>query len=135
MGSGSGAGQHILVVDDEPGIREIMTQALRKEGHSVTEASDGVEALALFSNNPFDLVITDFELPGMKGDELVEKVRRLVPGQRIIMVSGAWPEFGSPLPKVDFCLDKPFQLTELVVAVRYVVQDISFTKTDSAAVQ
>ena len=119
----AGAGKHILVVDDEPGVREVMTQVLRMDGHSVSEAGDGAEALELFSHDPFDLVITDYEMPRMKGDELVDRVRRLIPRQRIIMVSGSWPMLAESPRNVDRCLNKPFQLKELLLAVRHALQD------------
>ena len=122
MQMGAAGGKHILVVDDDPAVREIMRQDLTMEGHSVSQAADGAEALALFSSDPFDLVITDYEMPGMKGDALVDKVRQLVPGQRIIMVSANWPKLGSSLSKVNLCIDKPFQLSELLLAVRRVLQ-------------
>jgi hypothetical protein len=57
----------------------------------------------------------------MKGDELVAKVRGLVPDQRIIMVSGNWEKPGDPVAKVNLCLDKPVQLPELLTAVHLVL--------------
>jgi CheY-like chemotaxis protein len=116
-----GAGQRVLLVDDDQGVRELVSHVLRIEGYSISEASNGAEALALFSKSSFDVVITDFEMPGLKGDELVDKMRSLVPGQRIIMASGTWPKLGGRPPKVDLCLDKPFQVAELLSAVHHVL--------------
>jgi len=120
---GGGGKKRILVVDDEQDVRKMIAQVLSMEGHLVDEAGDGADALAQFSKNTFDLVITDFRMPIMKGDELVEKIRRLVPGQRIIMVSANWPKLADPLSKVNLCLDKPFQIDELLLAVRNMLQD------------
>jgi CheY-like chemotaxis protein len=122
--SGNGvnvAQKRLLLVDDDQGIRELVSQVLRIGGYSISEASNGAEALALFSKSRFDLVITDFEMPVMKGDELVDKVRRLVPGQRIIMASGTRPKLRDRLPKVDVCVDKPFQIADLLSAVHHVL--------------
>ena len=121
--TGGGGKKRILVVDDEQDVRKMIAQVLSMEGHLVDEAGDGADALAQFSKNTFDLVITDFRMPIMKGDELVEKIRRLVPGQRIIMVSANWPKLADPLSKVNLCLDKPFQIDELLLAVRNMLQD------------
>ena len=123
MPSGNGAPKQILVVDDEPVILELIEHALSTGDYSVSNARDGVEALALFSESPYHLVITDFEMPRMKGDELVEKLRRLVPGQRIIMVSSNWQKLADPLSKVNLCLAKPFLVGDLIMAVRRVLQD------------
>ena len=117
----AGRGNRVLLVDDDQDVREVLSYALRLGGLLVSEAGNGAEALALFSENPFDLVITDFEMPAMKGDELVAKVRGLVPDQRIIMVSGNWEKPRDPFSKVNLCLDKPVQLPELLTAVHLVL--------------
>jgi len=100
-----------------------MSMALTMEGYSVSEAANGVEALALFSTNPFDLVITDFEMPAMKGDELVARIRQAVVGQPILMVSGNWSRLTDPLRQVNGCLDKPFKLADLITAVKRVLRE------------
>jgi CheY-like chemotaxis protein len=119
----NGQGNRILLVDDDQDVREVLSCALRSGGLVVSEAGNGAEALALFSESSFDLIITDFEMPTMKGDELVEKIRGLAPAQRIIMVSGNWWKPAVPSPKVNLCLDKPVQLPELLSAVHHVLND------------
>ena len=112
--------KRILLVDDDQGLRELVSHVLRTGGYSISEASNGAEALALFSKSSFDVVITDFEMPVMKGDEFVDRVRSLVPGQPIILASGTWPKLRGRLPKVDLYVDKPFQMDELLSAVHHV---------------
>jgi YesN/AraC family two-component response regulator len=67
----------ILVVDDEQLIRENLSYILRKEGYNVDEAENGKIAYEKLVENPFDIVITDIEMPLMKGTELLEKIRKI----------------------------------------------------------
>ncbi|MGE5276684.1 MAG: response regulator transcription factor [Acidobacteriota bacterium] len=66
----------VLVVDDEAGIRKVARDALERAGHEVETALDGEEALARFEQGAFDLIITDWNMPGVDGFELVRRVRR-----------------------------------------------------------
>ena len=72
----------ILVVDDEPTVCKAIQMMLRYYGHEVQIASDGKAALALFQGGQFDLVITDYLMPEMKGDQLVTLIKACRPGQR-----------------------------------------------------
>ena len=65
----------ILVADDESGIREILNEILKSEGHLVTEATNGAEAKELLSSGDFDLVISDIQMPNMSGVELLQWVK------------------------------------------------------------
>ena len=58
----------ILLVEDEAGVRDLIKRLLEKEGYAVVEANNGAEAFALFRSGRFDLVVTDFEMPFVKGD-------------------------------------------------------------------
>ena len=62
------APKKILVVDDEPMVCEAVKMLLEFDGHQVVTAVNGNEALALFDDGGFDVVITDYTMPGMKGD-------------------------------------------------------------------
>ena len=68
--------KHILVVEDEPDIQELLCACLRDAGYQVSEALDGVEALALFQSRPFDLVLLDVMLPKIDGFGVCEVSRR-----------------------------------------------------------
>jgi CheY-like chemotaxis protein len=75
----------ILVVDDDPALANAVERGLRIAGHEVTVSLRGSEALALFkAGMRFDLVVSDFEMPGMTGGELCIAVQNLVPTPFII---------------------------------------------------
>ncbi|QLA16487.1 response regulator [Desulfolutivibrio sulfoxidireducens] len=65
----------ILVVEDDPNHRKLARQVLEDYGHEVTDADDGVEALAFLASRDFDLVVLDMRLPGMDGREFIRHVR------------------------------------------------------------
>ncbi|MDX9739882.1 MAG: response regulator [Gammaproteobacteria bacterium] len=67
----------ILIVDDSPSMRRMVAFALTEAGHLVTEAEDGRKALALAERAAADLVVSDMNMPGMNGIELVGELRRL----------------------------------------------------------
>ncbi|MCK5180785.1 MAG: sigma-54-dependent Fis family transcriptional regulator, partial [Candidatus Omnitrophica bacterium] len=78
----------ILVVDDEPLIRESLYEILRIEGYRVQMAQGGKEALQLMSKNEFDVVVTDFKLPKMSGMDLLEVVKKDFSKTEVIMITG-----------------------------------------------
>lgn len=78
----------ILYVDDDAPGREVALFNLRRAGYDVTPASDGQEALSLFSNEKFDLVITDFIMPGMDGLELLQRIHDMGAKSETIMITG-----------------------------------------------
>lgn len=79
----------ILVADDDLHVREMVQRALESDGHDVTIAEDGSSALASFKGGtPFDLVITDVEMPNVSGLELAEAILVSKADQRIIIMSG-----------------------------------------------
>ena len=104
----------ILVVDDELLIRESIKRVLEFDGNSVETAATGKEALARFENDKFDLVILDYEMPDMRGDELALLIKALAPKQPIAMVT-AYPTTlaGNLLTEVDAIISKPFRPQEL----------------------
>ena len=114
----------ILVVDDEPTVCKAIQMMLRYYGHEVQTANDGPAALVLFESGQFDLVITDYLMPEMKGDQLVTHIKGRRPGQRIIMVTAFAEDFlthGKPTGGVDYVLNKPFSLEELRTAIAKVM--------------
>lgn len=114
----------ILVVDDEPSVCKAIQMMLKYCGHNVLTASDGPEALAMFAQSQFDLIITDYLMPQMKGDQLVTQIKRCRPDQRIIMATAFAEDFlayGKPAGGVDYVLSKPFSLDELRNAISRVM--------------
>ncbi len=112
----------ILVVDDEPAIRQVLDRALTRAGHRVWLAGDGFEALALAEDPPddesFDLVFSDLRMPGMDGGRLLKALEELDPGYRgrTIFITGdlATPEAEIAADRPDIpVIQKPFDLAEL----------------------
>jgi two-component system response regulator AtoC len=77
----------ILVADDEPGLREFVTDSLELDDHAVVGAKDGREAAKLLDERGFDLVITDLKMPGLSGMDLLRKVRAEQPEVEVIMMT------------------------------------------------
>jgi CheY-like chemotaxis protein len=116
--------QRILVVEDEPGVREALVLLLSLDEHQVTQARDGRQALELFRGGRFDLVITDYLMPHMKGDELAAHIQLLRPAQPVIMISAhaqSLTESGNPLTGIAAVLGKPFMLADLRTAIAKVL--------------
>jgi two-component system, NtrC family, response regulator AtoC len=112
--------RRILVVDDEPLVCDAVRMMLNFDGHLVKTASNGREALAILDKEQFDLVITDFEMPVMKGDELAAAIKARAPKQPVVMIT-AYAEMlqasGNPLTGVDLMVSKPFLLENLREAI------------------
>ena len=108
-----GRGEHILVAEDETSVRELIQRMLERLGYRVTLAANGNDALAFVTEKGLDpdLVITDVVMPGMSGKELVERLRKVRPGQRFLYMSGytdnAIGHHGVLDPDTPF-LQKPF---------------------------
>ena len=105
--------KRILLVDDQQSVREAISLLLGLDEHTVIEASNGAEALDLFLHDQFDLVITDFEMPKMKGNELAARIKQLSPAQPILMITAYAEKLGDTDNPVDAILNKPFALEEL----------------------
>ena len=125
--------KRILVVDDEPFVCEAVKMMLAFDGHEVKTANSGKEALLVLEKDKFDLVITDFAMPTMKGDELAAAIKARLPKQPVVMIT-AYAEMlqssGDPLPGVDFLISKPFLLENLREAIAKVLPEIkSFQST------
>ena len=98
----------ILFVDDDDTIREAMVAILNWFGHDTFSAARGKSALNLYRTNDVDLVITDYEMPDMKGFDLAQRIREINPSAKIIMLTGldnAMDEEKSA--SVDCILKKP----------------------------
>jgi CheY-like chemotaxis protein len=78
----------ILVVDDEPGIRELLCMMLEAAGHTVVAAEDGIQAPKILASQPVQVVITDLLMPERDGLEFISEVRKKFPAVKIIAMSG-----------------------------------------------
>jgi CheY-like chemotaxis protein len=114
-------GRRILVVDDEPFVCDSIKKILATDGHEVVTAFSAEEAMTAFRAGEFDIVITDYEMPVMKGDKLAAAMKALRPNQPIILIT-AYAESlrhkGSFPLGVALVLPKPFALQEMREAVQ-----------------
>jgi CheY-like chemotaxis protein len=111
------SGRRILVVDDDPSARGSIVLLLKIDRHVVTEASNGKEAIDLVSQQPFDLVIVDFAMPGMLGGETALNIKRIAPAMPILMITAYLEKLTDADKPVDAMLGKPFAMEELRNAV------------------
>ncbi|WP_045222697.1 hybrid sensor histidine kinase/response regulator [Desulfonatronum thioautotrophicum] len=121
-----GGQEQILVVDDEPEIRDLTREVLEMLGYSVHCVSSGEEALQAYQERPghFDLVLLDLNMPGMGGQKCLQELLRLDPSARVVIASGyaAKRLEGDPLSaKAKGVLGKPYQLKDLAAMVRNVL--------------
>jgi len=123
-----GAGQQLLVVEDEGAIRELLEEMLQQLGYRVTIAANGGEALLAIEEQGLapDLLITDVVMPGMGGAELSDRLRRKIPDIKVLYMSGytdnAIVHHGVLDPGKQF-LEKPFNLSQLSRAVAQALRD------------
>jgi DNA-binding response OmpR family regulator len=114
----------VLVVDDDPTVREVVVQYLRAGGHEVVEAADGEAALELYGETPHDLVVLDLMLPGIDGIEVCRRLRKQgdVP---VIMLTALGEEtdrvVGLEVGADDY-VTKPFSPRELALRVDSVLR-------------
>jgi two-component system sensor histidine kinase ChiS len=105
--------QRILVVDDEPTVRQTIAMVLHAERHHVKAVSSGAEALEELSKGNYDFVFTDHVMSGMSGEELARAIKEKYPLQMVIMLT-AYGEVIDQLTQglllVDFTLSKPIDI-------------------------
>ncbi len=110
----------ILVVDDEPDLRDLLSETLSEEGFRVHTAPSGEAALEHISGGgPADLVLMDVVMPGISGVEAMERMRRVRPGLPVVLMSGAPPPVRPwPPPEAAAFLAKPLDMKRLVAELR-----------------
>jgi len=108
-------GAKILVVDDNSVVRDVVSRMLSLLGHEVSSADSGENGLSIFLENLFDIVLSDYEMPGMDGVALACSVKRSAPRTRVIIMTGAGREtvFSRKSTAVDQVISKPFTLAEI----------------------
>ncbi|HUT23816.1 MAG TPA: diguanylate cyclase [Sumerlaeia bacterium] len=115
----------ILVVDDEPAIREIFSDVLSQEGHTVHMAESGQAALKFLEKERIDLLFTDLSMPEMSGWEVARQVRKAFPGVAIVLTSGWGKDFNQDQIAqhgVDYVLAKPVSFHTLATLTRQVAE-------------
>ena len=110
-------GEHILVVEDEPAIRAVITEVLSNLGYIITQAMDGLEGVSIaVSDHPIDLIVTDIGLPGVSGRTVAETARERRPGLPVLLITGYDPSASSAplqLSEGTALLSKPFSVDKL----------------------
>jgi CheY-like chemotaxis protein len=113
----------ILVVDDMEDVRKTIGSMLRRGGHSVTAAANGIKAIALLERQRFDLVVTDILMPEGDGTEIIIFLDTMPNRPRILAMSGGGSQLSPELAllmaraKADAVLTKPFESSELIATV------------------
>lgn len=114
----------ILIIDDDTGIRRVVRTSLERAGHGVVEAENGVVGMALYREEPADVVITDLFMPDQDGIETIQQLREEFPDATILAISGGaarGPEgtlTDALLLGADAILAKPFTIEELIHRVQ-----------------
>jgi two-component system nitrogen regulation response regulator NtrX len=111
----------ILIIDDEPGIRTVLSDVLEDEGYTVIAAEDGIQGLTEMADTPVDLVFLDVWLPNMGGMDVLARMREQFPDVEVIMISGhaniSLAVQATKMGAFDF-LEKPLSLDRTMTVVR-----------------
>jgi len=116
----AGPAKCVLIVDDAGAITDSLRRLFRRDGHVVEIATDGQDALDKFRPGKYDLIITDYQMPGISGLELAEIIKRRDANQLILLVTAfafTIAAAGANGLPVDFVLRKPFSVAELQSAL------------------
>jgi len=119
----------ILIIDDEPQIRSMLTLMLERDGYEVVEAPDGVEGIKVYRQNPADLIITDLIMPNKDGIGMIIDLKKEFPDVKVIAMSGGGlnkPDGylkGAKKLGAACTLTKPIDREEMLKAVREILRD------------
>jgi len=128
----------ILIVDDNKELREILQEYLKGEGHAAEGAANGREALERHHEEPFDLIITDLNMPEISGMELIKSIRKENQDTEFVIITG-YASMDSAVEAVrigafDYIV-KPFRMEELQVVVKNARDKISLKKLNAKLIQ
>jgi two-component system capsular synthesis sensor histidine kinase RcsC len=130
-----GSNKRILVVDDEKEIRNVFSKVLSILGYEVAVVGSGTEGLNLFLTSPFDLVLTEFQLPGMDGWTLASRIKDRFPNTPVVMITRQEREGVMEKVKgssVDFVMFKPSRLEDILKTVQRML-DAGSEETSTSA--
>ncbi|MCJ8499822.1 response regulator [Desulfatitalea alkaliphila] len=105
----------ILVVDDNDAIRSVVSRMLSGLGYEVASADNGESGLNVFLKHNFDIVLSDYEMPGMDGVALACRIKQYSPGVAVVIMTGSGKEdmIIGKISAVDVVIAKPFSMDEL----------------------
>jgi CheY-like chemotaxis protein len=115
----------VLVVDDEPTVREVLRDMLLSLGHEVRLAADGAQALTMLRNEGADVVMTDLGMPGLNGWQVAQAVKADWPEIPVVLITGWGGQLdpGEARTKcVDFVVSKPFQMEDVLTVLAEAVR-------------
>jgi CheY-like chemotaxis protein len=120
---GGGAGETVLIVEDEPAMREVTRRILSRSGYTVIAAATGHEAIEIAASHTgdIDVLLTDVVMPQMLGKEAAERIRALRPGVKVLFMSGYARGVLDPQGVVEAganLIQKPFSEAELLATLR-----------------
>jgi CheY-like chemotaxis protein len=127
--------QRILLVDDQALVREAVAMLLEIDCHKVVTACDGADALKQFQSGAFDVVITDYAMPGMTGDQLASAIRERNALQPIILLTAhasMLDAMGASLAAIDLVVPKPVTTSTLREALAKVLEKKTSTRTEAS---
>lgn len=107
----------VLLVDDEDLVRKVVRVVLEAEGHQVTEAADGPQALAALEASPHDAIVLDLMIPGMDGYEVCRRVKRAGGSSKVLVLTAVPADESVRRAKeagADDVMTKPFSALELL---------------------
>lgn len=110
----------LLVVEDDPEMRDLLRKVLEKEGYQISVAANGHEAIGSISRAPFDLVVTDMLMPDDGGLELLQIIREAQPTLPVIIITafGDWGSYSRALELgAAAFISKPLKMAELIGAI------------------
>lgn len=116
---------HLLLIDDDLGVLDVLSEMLCTAGHTVVATHNAKKAMNLIQDNEFELVITDLFMPGIKGWDVAEKVKRKHPCTPVILITGSTVTYqGDDLSSrgVDLLLSKPITSQRLMQSVEDLLQ-------------
>ena len=124
--------KHILIVEDEPDIQELLCAYLQDAGYGTAAAGDGVAALELFQSRPFDLVLLDLMLPKIDGFGVCELIRRQsqVPILMLTALDGEEEQLRGFRLNIDDYVTKPFSMPVLLEKIRVILRRSGETVED-----
>jgi len=118
----------ILIVDDDSSQRELLKGFLDKQGYQTLTAGDGAEALTLFEREPVHLVLLDYRMPGLQGDQVLERIKAINPTVHAIMIT-AFGDVDTAVTTMKLgaheFLEKPVDLSQLLTRIQEVEQHIA----------
>ena len=127
---------HVLVVDDEPVLAELVSMALRYEGWEIATAGDGASAIASARETPPDVVVLDVMLPDMSGLDVLHRLREQIPGLPLLLLTAkdsVEDRIAGLTAGGDDYVTKPFSLEEVVLRLRALLRRTGVTSETGGA--